>query len=92
MDDVTHIRFVDAHTESNGCHDDIDILLEESVLILATHSRVHAGMVGQCLDVVGLENLGEFLNLLAGKTVDDSRLAGTLFDVADNIAIDVVVL
>ena len=72
VDDITHIGFVDAHSESDGSYDDIDIFLEEGVLILAAHSRVHAGMIGQRLDVVGLKYLGEFLNLLAREAIDDS--------------------
>ena len=92
VDDVAHVGFVDAHTECNGCHDDIDILLEEGVLILATHSRIHTGMIGQRLDVVSFEYLGKLFNLFARKAIDDTRLAGTLLDVADYVAIDVIVL
>ena len=65
MYDEAHIRLVDSHAEGDGGHDDVDILHEEVVLCLRTQLRFQSGMVGCCLDIVGLEDFSQLLHLFA---------------------------
>ena len=88
MDDETHVGFVDAHAKGNRCHDDIDTLHDEVVLCLGAHLALKTCMVGGGLDVVGLENLGQFLHLLTAQAIDDAALAFVLPDEADDVLID----
>ena len=80
VDDKTDVGFVDTHAKSNGSHDDVDVFLQEIVLRLTAGGRVETGMIGSRLDVVGTKHGGQFLHLLARKTVDDAALAGILPD------------
>ena len=65
MDDKAHVGFVDTHSKGNGCHDDVDALHQEVILRLRTQRGFKTSMIGCCLDVVGTQNLGKFLHLLA---------------------------
>ncbi len=47
---------------------------------------VHAGMVGERLDAVHHEGLGDLLHFLAAEAIDDAAAAGVLFHEADDLA------
>ena len=65
VDYVAHVGFVDAHAECNGSHDYVDLLQQECVLVGGAGGGIHAGMVGESLDIVHLEEFGHFLDLFA---------------------------
>ena len=45
VDDITHIRFVDTHTESNGSNYHVNFLIQESILVFRALDAVHSCMV-----------------------------------------------
>ena len=92
MDHEADVRLVDPHPESYRRHDDIDALVEERILRLIPHLALDPGVVGECLDVVGPEHLGEVLHLLAAHAVDDPALVVVLLDEADDIRLHLAVL
>ena len=92
MDDKPHIGLVNTHTEGDGRHDNIDILAQEGILVCTAHRALHAGMIGQRLDVVETEHLGEFLHLFAAQTIDDARLSLVGLDELDDFTIHVFAL
>ena len=47
-------------------------------------------MVGQRLDVVEAQHLGQFLHLLAAQAIDDARLALVALDELDDLAVHVL--
>ena len=89
MDDETDVGLVDAHAEGDGRDDHLDVLHEEAVLVLGAGFRVQAGVIGEGLDAVDGEQLGQFLHLLAAQAVDDAGLAGVLADEADDVLLGV---
>ena len=89
MDDKAYVRLVDAHAEGDGSHDDVNLLHQEVVLCLRTQRRLKTGMVGGCLDIVGLQYFRQLLHLLARQTVDDAALAGVQLDEADDVLVDI---
>ena len=85
-----HVGFVDSHAESDGSHDDVDVLHQEVILCLGTGTRIETSMIGRGLDVVCPQNGGQLLHLLPRQAVDDTALAGVLFDKLDNILVDIL--
>ena len=90
MDDKPHIGLVDTHTEGDGRYNHVNILAQESVLIVAAHRALHACMIGQRLDIVEAQHLGQFLDLLAAQAVDNARFALVGLDELDDLAIHVL--
>ena len=90
MDDKTHNRLVNTHTEGNGGNDDINLLHQEVILSLGKGSRIKARMIRRSLDFIGLQNLCQLLNLLTGKTIDDAALTRMLTDKLDDLAVNII--
>ena len=90
VDDETHIRFVDTHTEGYRCHNDIYLLHQKVVLCLRACCSIKTGMIGSSLDIVGTENVGKILYLLAREAIDNTALALMLADKTHNILIHVL--
>ena len=89
MDDEPDVGLVDAHAEGDGGDDHLDVLHQEAVLVLRAGFRVQAGVVGEGLDAVDGQQLGQFLHLLAAQAVDDAGLAGVLADEADDVLLGI---
>ena len=77
----TDVGLVDAHSESDSRHDDVDLLHQELILILLTCLAVQTGMVWQRLDAVNLQSLSEFLHFFTAQSVHDSRFSRVRFDI-----------
>ena len=90
VDDETHIWFVDTHTEGYRCHNDIYLLHQKVVLCLRACCSVKTGMIGSCLDIIGTEDVGKILHLLAREAIDNTALALMLADETHNILIHVL--
>ena len=75
MNNVTYVRFVNAHTESDGRHNDIYALHQEVVLCFGPLCRLHAGMISASRDVIGAQHLGQLLHTTTTQTIDDAALA-----------------
>jgi len=70
-----HVRLVDAHAEGDGrAHDDA-VLAQEAALVVGTHFRRQAGVVGQGIEALVAEEFGGFLDLAPRHAVDDAGLA-----------------
>ncbi len=89
MDHKPHIGLVDAHAKGYGGHNHVDLFKQKRILIGTAGGRIHAGMIGQRLDVVDPEHLGQFLDSLAAQTVDDAALAGMALDKLDYVLVNV---
>ena len=85
VDDVAHIGLVYTHTEGDGSDDDVDTLFDEGILVLSTLLGVEPCMVGQSLDPISLEHLGEVHHLRTAHAVDDPTLLGVAEDEADDL-------
>ena len=92
MDHKAHIGFVNTHTESNGSHNNVDILHQEIILCLSTCSRIQSSMIGCSSDIVGLQDSSKLFHLLPRQTVDNTALSGMLFDELDDILIYILCL
>ena len=90
MDDKSHIRLVNAHAKGDGGHDHVNILAQEGVLVGAARLAFHTGMVGQGLDIVQPEHLGQFLHLFTAQAVNDTRLALVGLDELDDFAVNIL--
>ena len=89
MNHETHVGFVDTHAEGDGGHDHVHLFHQEGVLVAGAGDGIHAGMVGQRLDAIDIEQFGDLLHLAAAQAIDDAALAGVLLDVADDIALGI---
>ena len=89
MDHETHIGFVDTHAESDSCHDDIDFLHQELVLVLLAGLAIQSRMVRQGAYAVDHKRLGQFLHFLPAQAINDARLARILLDIFDDILDDI---
>lgn len=85
MDHITHVGLVDPHPERDGRHDYVDLFVQELVLVAGPRRGIHPGMVRSDLDVVGGQQFGQFLDLLAAQAVNDPGLSLVVFDITDNI-------
>ena len=78
MNNETDIGFVNAHTESNGCYDNIYLLHKEVILRLRACGSIKSCMICCCLDVVSSKNIGKIFHLLTRETIYDTALARML--------------
>ena len=72
MDDKAHVRFVDAHAESDGGYDHVHFLHQEGILVAGAGFGVQTGMVRGGGNAVYAQQFGEFLHLFAREAVDDA--------------------
>jgi len=75
--DITDIRFIDTHPESDGGDHDVHLIPVECVLVDRPGFIIQAGMVRERPDVLCREHLRGFFNIFAGGPVDDARFTGT---------------
>ena len=85
MDDPTHVRLVDAHTEGYGGAHDRDLVVLEGILHPRAIGVAHAGMVAVGPDAAQLEFGGHVFGVLAAEAIDDPRLIGPLPDKIDDL-------
>ena len=85
-----HVRLVNAHAEGDGGHNHVHLFLQEGVLVVGPRGGIHARMIGQGPDVVGHEQFGQLLDLLAAQAINDTRLAGILLDIFDDLTCRIV--
>jgi len=52
MNDVAHVRFVDAHAERDCCRDYARIVAQKCFLIARPIFRFHSGVIRQRLDPI----------------------------------------
>ena len=86
MEDIAHIRLVDAHPERDGGDHDHARLGHELVLVRLALRGVHPRMVGQRPHPGGCEQRRRLLGLLPRKAVDDAALARVRGDEAGELA------
>ena len=85
MDDESHIRLVDSHSEGNRSNNHVHVFHQEGILIVRSGLRVETCMVRGCLYAVDIQEFCEFLHLLTAKTIYDSGFARILSDEFDDI-------
>ena len=82
----THIGLVDAHTESDGCADHVDVFHQELILCLGAEFGVQTGMIRSSLDVIDHQHLGDVFGSFAVLDIYNARLTGKfLFDDLDDL-------
>ena len=89
VDHIPNIWLVNTHTKRNRRHDHIHFLIEERILIGSTCGCIHTRMVRRHLNTISSQQLGQLLNLFAAQTIDNARLAGIIFNISDDLFIDV---
>ena len=80
-----HIGLVDAHAEGDGGHHDQALLMLEAALIFFPRLHLHAGVVGQGGEAVGVEGGGDVVRLALGEAIDDAALAPTGVEEAQHL-------
>jgi hypothetical protein len=84
--DEAHVRLVDAHAEGDGGHHDDAVLVDEAGLVLLARGGIHAGVVRQRGETLGIEPGRHLVHLPARQAVDDTGLAGVaLLDEAQQL-------
>ena len=61
--------------------------MEKSILIGRPLRTIHAGMIRQRFDIVDNEQLSQFFNLLAAKTIDYAGFGGVVLDKTNNVTV-----
>ena len=72
VDHEADVGLVDTHAESDSGHDYLDLLVKERILVDGTRISIHAGVVGQRLDIVYFQNFSKLLDLLSREAIDDA--------------------
>src|SRR5688572_10213187 len=72
MDNKPYIQLIDAHTESNRCHDHLDILVKEHILPLGAQFTVEARMISDRLNIVSHQHTRQLFSGLPVKGIDDA--------------------
>ena len=75
MGNKSHIRFVDAHTESDGGDNDDAVFIDEAFLIFGAHRIVEPSVIWQCRPTESTEPRRCFLDLVSSHAIDDARRA-----------------
>ena len=75
MDDVPHVRLVDAHAEGDGRDEAHRVLFQERILVARTHLRRQAGVIGQRRHALVGQPLGGLFDLVAAEAINDAALA-----------------
>ena len=89
VDDKAHVGLVNAHSKGNGGNNHIHLFHQELVLVLGTHLVVQPRMIGQRLDAVELQQLGQVLHLLAREAIDNAALPFVLPHKLHNLLVQV---
>ena len=79
MHDEPHVRSIDAHAERHRRDDDVDALVEELLLVAAANLVGKPRVIRHRAVPLAGEPLGERLDLLARRAIDDPRLAAVAF-------------
>ena len=87
VDDKTHIRLVDSHSECNGRHDHVHILHQKTVLVLGPDLGVQACVIRHGTYSVDYQHLSKLFDFLAAEAIYDSSLARILFYIADDVLV-----
>ena len=87
MDNITHIRFVNTHTKSNGSYNHINFFHQEIILVLCSCSRIHSGMIGTGIDSVCLQDFSKFLHFLPAQAIDNAWLFGIVLNELDDVPV-----
>ena len=74
MGDEAHVRFVYAHTEGNGGDDDNVVFAGKTALVCFAHFHAQAGMVGNRVQSVFAEELGDVFDFFTAEAIDDAAL------------------
>ncbi|EGY01901.1 hypothetical protein AZA_54302 [Nitrospirillum viridazoti Y2] len=72
--DESDVGLVDAHAEGDGRHHHHALALDEAVLVGLAHRRVQAGMIGQGVQPLVLQPVGQRLHPGARQAIDDARV------------------
>ena len=87
MNDIAHIRLVDAHAEGDGRDHDDAALGHEAVLVGLARFLAHAGMIGQRLDAFAGQKCGRLLGLAPRQAIDDAAGAGMARNRVEKLAL-----
>src|SRR5512141_765771 len=74
VNNKAHIRFVDAHAERNGGDNELRVVADEGLLVLAALRILQPRMIGPNSIALGCKVRSQLIHLLAGEAVDDARL------------------
>ena len=87
MHDEAHIRTIDAHAESDGCNDDVGVLVEEGILVAAALGVGEAGVIGLGANAGLDQPRRQRVDFAPRGAVDDARLAAATGHHIQNLAL-----
>ena len=85
MDDKAYVGFVDAHSECNGCDNNVDLFHQKFILVSTSGICIHSGMIGGCFDSVDLQYFCQFFYFFTAEAVDDAGFAFVVLDEFDDV-------
>ncbi len=88
MNNITHVRLVNAHSKCYSCHNHMCFFHQEGILIGTTCCRIHSRMIGQCKYVVGLQYFGKVVYLFSTQTIYNATLSFLRKNVSNDITIN----
>ena len=84
VDDVSHVRLVDAHAERVRSHHDRRVVVHERTLVGLALARGKARMVARRSNACADERIAERLDVLARAAIDDAAVARVLECIGGN--------
>ncbi len=88
MDDISYVGFIYSHPEGDGGNNNISLFHQESILVVAPVHGIHARMIWQSPDIVGLQYLGKIIHFFTAQAIDDTRFPPLREDEFDYLPID----
>ncbi len=82
MHDETYVRFVYAHSKSDGRHHDLQIVALKFFLHIDANSVFQPRMIGRRANAATLQARSGIFHFRPAVTVDDTRFAALLLNIA----------
>ena len=92
MDHEAHVRLVDAHAEGHGRHDDVGLVTDECLLVVASRIVGEARMVRKGSETLLHEHGRGVVHALPAGAVDDARLSSEPFQDRDELSVAPILL
>src|SRR5882757_4170592 len=84
MNNKPNVRFVNAHPEGNGSYNHLHVLVQEKILSFGPQLAIQPRMIGDGLDAIGYQHIGQLFGGLPVKRIDDATLSFMLYNITND--------
>ncbi|MNO77000.1 hypothetical protein D3C76_680950 [compost metagenome] len=85
MDDISNVRFIDAHAKGVCCYHHANIIIEERLLTLLAFAIRQTCMISPCRDARVTQPLIQIIDFFSGRGIYNARLMGMLHRIFQHV-------